>query len=412
LLTAAAVQTQVANPAEVALKAKRLGIGALVIGGDHSSLAIARSLGRLGIPVYMLEDQHSIATYSRFADKVIRVQDLRDHEKTVDSVMEVGERLNLQGWILFPTRDENVAAFSLHRERLNQCFRVTTPPWQTTKWAWNKNNTYALADELGIPCPRTWIAGSVDELGALESWLPLAVKPAVKENFFYATGAKAWRANTPQQLRKLYTDALRRVPAEEVMIQEIIPGDGDRQFSYCAFFKNGEAHSTLMARRLRQYPREFGRAATYVESVDMPEIEELSLRFLRAINFYGLVEIEFKLDPRDNRYKLLDVNARAWGFHGLGQAAGIDFPLLMFADQIGMDLAPHRAEAGVGWLRALTDIPVATSEMLRGHLAPSAYLESIRRTRAESVFSLADPLPWFAEALLLPFLVLKKHSER
>jgi D-aspartate ligase len=412
LLTAVAVQTQIANPAEVALEAKRQGVGALVIGGDHSSLAIARSLGRIGIPVYMLEDQHSIATYSRFADKIIRVKDLRDHVKTVDSVMEVGQRFALDGWVLFPTRDENVAAFSLHRERLSRLFRVTTPPWRTTKWAWNKNNSYALADELGIPCPRTWIAGAVDELGALESRLPLAIKPAVKENFFYATGAKAWRANTPQQLRKLYTDALQRVPAEEVMIQEIIPGDGQRQLSYCAFFKDGKAHSTLMARRLRQYPREFGRAATYVESVDVPEIEELSERFLRAIDFYGLVEIEFKLDPRDNQYKLLDVNARAWGFHGLGQAAGVDFPLLVFADQIGLQLEPRRAAPGIGWLRALTDIPVATSEMLRGYLTPGTYLESIRRTRAESVFSVADPLPWFAEALLLPFLIFKKHSER
>ena len=412
MLTALDARTEFADPYEVALEAKRQGVGALVIGGDHSSLAIARSLGRIGIPVYMLEDQRSIATYSRYADRVVRVKDVRDHEKTVDSVMDLGHRLCLHGWVLFPTRDENVAAFSLHRQRLNRCFRVTTPAWRTTKWAWNKNNTYALAEELGIPCPRTWTAGCVDELGTLDSRLPLAIKPAIKENFFYATGAKAWRANTPQQLRKLYTDAVRRVPAEEVMIQEIIPGDGQQQFSYCAFFKDGKAHSTLMARRLRQYPREFGRAATYVESVDIPEIEDLSERFLRAIDFYGLVEIEFKLDPRDNQYKLLDVNARAWGFHGLGQAAGIDFPLLMFADQIGMELEPRRAMPGVGWLRALTDIPVATSEMLRGRLAPSAYLESIRRTRAESVFSLADPLPWFAEALLLPFLVLKKHSER
>jgi predicted ATP-grasp superfamily ATP-dependent carboligase len=387
-------------------------VGALVIGGDHPSLAIARSLGRIGIPIFVLEDQYSIAAYSRYADRVIRVKDVRDHQKTVDSVLEVGHHFGLQGWVLFPTRDENVAAFSLHRERLGRFFRLTTPAWSTVQWAWNKNNTYALAEELDVPCPKTWTVSDVDELRFFDSRLPLAIKPAVKENFFYATGAKAWRANTPQELRKLFADALRQVNVEEVMIQEIVPGNGQQQFSFCAFFKDGKAHSILMARRLRQYPREFGRAATYVESVDVPKLQELSERFLRAIDFYGLVEIEFKWDSRDGEYKLLDVNARAWGFHGLGQAAGIDFPLIVFADQLGMDVGPGKAEPGIGWLRVLSDIPVAASDMLQGYLEPSGYLDSIRNTRAESVFCLEDPLPWFAETALWPFLLLKKHSKR
>jgi len=54
------------DTAEVAALAKREGIGALVVGGDHPSLGVARSLGKLGIPVYMVEDQHSISVYSRF----------------------------------------------------------------------------------------------------------------------------------------------------------------------------------------------------------------------------------------------------------------------------------------------------------------------------------------------------------
>jgi len=400
------------TPSDVATEAKRQGVGALVIGGDHPGLAIARSLGGIGIPVYILEDQHSIAKYSRYVEGVIRVRDVRDQEKTVDSVLEVGHHFGLEGWVLFPTRDENVAAFSLSRDRLDRFYRVTTPPWSTVQWAWNKNNTYALAEQLEIPCPKTWTVRCSDELRAFDSRLPLAIKPAVKENFFYATGAKAWRANTPEQLRKWFDDAARQVPVEQVMIQEIIPGDGHHQFSFCAFFKDGKTHSSLMAQRRRQYPQEFGRAATYVESVDVPELKELSERFLQAIEFYGLVEIEFKLDPRDGQYKLLDVNARAWGFHGLGKAAGTDFPLILFADQLGMEVEPRRAEPGCGWLRALTDLPAAATEMLGGQLAPRDYLDSIRRTRAESVFCWKDPVPWFAEALLLPFLVLKKHSKR
>ena len=163
---------------------------------------------------------------------------------------------------------------------------------------------------------------------------------------------------------------------------------------------------------MRQHPREFGRAATYVETIDLPEIEEMSERFLRAINFYGIVEVEFKQDPRDGQYKLLDINARAWGFHGLGSVAGVDFPYLLFADQFGEHSEPSRAKAGLGWLRLLADLPVAASDMLDGYLTFGSYWSSLRRTRVESVFCLKDPLPSLAELVLLPYIVKKKYSKR
>ena len=385
------------------------GIGAVVVGGEHPGLGVARSLGRRGIPVCIIDDQHSISQFSRYATRVVRVKDLRDEEKTVASVLEVGERYGLQGWVLFPTRDETVAAFSRHRDELAKIFRVSTPEWETVKWAWDKKNTYELAEELGIPCPRTWNPRTPADLTELYSHLPLAVKPAVKENFFYATGSKAWRAETPAQLDDLFYKAAQQIKAEEILVQEIIPGDGSRQYSYCAFFRDGIAHSTLMARRIRQHPREFGRAATYVESIDVPEVEALSLRFLQAIDYYGLVEVEFKQDPRDDQYKLLDVNARTWGFHSLGKPAGVDFPYLLFADQMGETTQPCKGRSGVGWLRLITDLPTAASDFWLGHMSAGSYLKSLRSTRIESVFSAADPLPSIAEILMLPYLVTKKY---
>ena len=387
-------------------------IGAVVVGGDHPGLAIARSLGRRGIPVFIIEDQRSISVFSRYVTKVVKVPDIRDEQKTVESVLEVGRRFGLKGWVLFPTRDETVAAFSIHRERLVEFFRVTTPSWDTVRWAWDKNNTWKIAEQLGIPSPRTWNVKSAEELSALYQYLPLAVKPAIKEHFFYATGAKAWRAETPGQLRELFQRAAKQIKVEDIMLQEIIPGDGHQQLSYCAFFRDGRAHSTLLARRMRQHPREFGRAATYVETIDMPEIEEISERLLRAMNFYGIVEVEFKQDPRDGLYKLLDINARAWGFHGLGQAIGVDFPYLLFADQFGVEVEHRRAKAGQGWLRLLTDVPVAASDILHGYLTIGAYLQSLKRTRVESVFCLADPLPSLGELALLPYIIKKKYGKK
>lgn len=384
-------------------------VGALVVGGEHPGLGIARSLGRRGIPVYILDDQKCVSSFSKYASRTIRVKDLRDERRTVDSVLEVGYRFGLQNWILFPTRDETVSAFSRYRDELSKVFRVTTPAWDTVRWAWDKKNTYDLAKQLGIPCPETFNPKNAGELPELYGKLPLAIKPAVKEHFFYATGAKAWRADTPEQLHEMYARAARQIDPKEILVQQIIPGDGRRQISYCAFFSGGDAHSSLVAVRSRQHPREFGRAATYVETIELPFVEELSKRFLRAVDYYGLVEVEFKQDPRDGEYKLLDVNARTWGFHTLGGASGVDFPYLLFADQIGLATPRSRGEVGVGWLRLITDLPVVASELVRRNLTVKAYLGSLHKTRIESVFSMDDPLPGLAEIALLPYWIVKKY---
>ena len=383
-------------------------IGAVIVGGEHPGLGVARSLGRRGIPAVVLDDAPSVSSFSRYVERVIRVEDLRDERKAVDAVLEAGHKFNLRNWVLFPTRDETVAAFSRHRDELASFFRVTTPGWDSIQWAWDKKRTYELAEQLGIPCPKTWNLRCAEELPALFKRLPLAIKPAVKENFFYATGAKAWRAETEADLREMYAKAAAQIKPEEILIQEIIPGGGSQQLSYCAFFRDGKAHNVLLARRERQHPHEFGRAATYVETIDLPAIEELSERFLRAIDFYGIVEVEFKQDPRDGQYKLLDVNARTWGFHVLGAAAGVDFPALLFADQIGVPPTCSRAPAGIGWLRLVTDVPAAVSGIIHGHSTLGAYLRSLRRTRIESVFASDDPLPFIAELGLLPYLIVKR----
>jgi predicted ATP-grasp superfamily ATP-dependent carboligase len=390
-------------------KSNSSGIGALVIGGDHPGLAVARSLGRRGIPVYVLEDQLSVSQWSRYVSRVIRVKGIREERATVDAVLEVGRRFGLKDWVLFPTRDEHVAAFSRYRNELAEHFRMTTPVWETVKWAWDKKNSYKLAEKLGIPIPQTWNIRSSDELQALYSHLPLAIKPAIKENFFYATGAKAWRANTPEELHSLFNRASLQIKVSEILIQEIVSGDGTHQYSFCAFCRNGLVHSSLVARRLRQHPREFGRAATYVESAEMPIVEELSERFLKEIDYSGLVEIEFKRDARDGRYKLIDVNARTWGFISIGLAAGVDFPYLLFADQIGLPIEPCRGRIEVGWLRLVTDVPTALRDMIGGHLSLRSYIASLRNTRVEAVFAKSDPVPSLAEIILLPYLAVKKY---
>lgn len=383
-------------------------VGAIIVGGDFHGLGIIRSLGRHGVPLCVVDDEYSIGRFSKYTTFTARAPNLRSERETVDFLIEMGHRMKLKGWVLFPTRDEHVAAFSRHKHVLSQVFRVPTPDWETTKWAWNKWNTYCLAQQLGIPIPRTWCPRTVEEIDQIDAEFPLAIKPSVKEDFFYATKAKAWRAETRDELKEMFQRASGHIGSNEVLVQEIIPGDGTRQFSSCVFMKNGTFLGSMEAQRWRQHPPEFGRAATFVESIDLPVVEELTLKFLRAINYYGLAEVEYKLDPRDGKYKLLDVNARTWGFHALGSPAGVDFSYLLYADQIGESVATCRGRSGVGWIRMVTDLPTSIGDIWAGRLTPKAYLGSLMDFKIESVFSPEDIIPTLAELALLPYLAIKR----
>ncbi|MGO9763130.1 MAG: ATP-grasp domain-containing protein [Solirubrobacteraceae bacterium] len=392
-----------------ALRNRAGAAGAVVIGGDYQGLGIARSLGRRGIDVLVVDDERSIARHSRFVRAAVRVPELRDERATVQTLLELGERHGLDGWVLFPTREETVAALSRYRERLTPQFRVPTPAWDVVEWAWDKRKTYEIAAELGIATPRTWLVGSAEELDAIDGEPPFAVKPAIKERFLYATGDKAWRADTRTELEQRFRAAAELVGAGEVIVQELIPGAGETQLAYCAFFRDGRASASMVVRRLRQHPPLFGRASTFVQTIEDPALEEVSERLLRRIGYYGLVELEYKHDVRDGQRKLLDINARTWGYHSLGQRAGVDFPWLLYADQMSLP-APDglRAPPGVSWIRLATDVPTAAALFAQGALDWRAYLGSLRAANVESVFSRDDPLPGVAELALLPYLAVKR----
>ncbi len=350
----------------------------------------------------------SIARASRYVRDTIRVPDLRTERALLDALTVARGRLRLSGWVLYPTREENIAAIAANRDILQREFRVPTPELDSIRHAWDKREVYGLAERLSIPVPRTWFPRSEEDLAAIDVNDPVVLKPAIKEHFFYTTHAKAWRANTAAELLAAFRRATEIMPASEVIVQEMIPGGGEQQYAYCAFFRDGRPVGSMTVRRRRQHPSDFGVASTYVETISLEELAEPSCRFLTAIGYYGLVELEYKRDPRDGVYKLLDVNARTWGYHSLGGPAGVDFPYLLFRDQIGAPVEEARARPGVRWIRLATDVPNALRDIRAGRLRSGDYLRSLRGVHTEAVFSLRDPVPGLYEIALLPYLAVKR----
>jgi len=387
-------------------------VGGIVLGGDSQGLGIARSLGAHGVPVCVIDDEPSIARASRYVRHAVRVRDMRTEQGLLDALELARSRHGLHGWVLYPTRDENVAALAAHRAELARHFRVPTPDLESVRYLWDKRQTYQLAEHLGIPVPRTWFPRTEADLADVELTTPMVVKPSVKEHFFYATGVKAWRADSREELLATFRRAAAIVPEGEVIVQEMIPGGTDEQYAYCTLFSGARAAASMTVRRCRQHPSDFGRASTYVRTIGLPDLAEPATRLLRAIGYSGLAEVEFMRDPRDGAYRLLDVNARTWGYHTLGKRAGVDFPYLQFLDQTGQRPAAATAQVqarpGVSWVRLVTDVPNAARDLRAGTLRSRGYLRSLLTADTEAVFSVSDPLPGLYELALLPYLAVSR----
>jgi predicted ATP-grasp superfamily ATP-dependent carboligase len=145
-----------------------------------------------------------------------------------------------------------------------------------------------------------------------------------------------------------------------------------------------------------------------VESIELPLLEEYSQRFLRAVDYYGLVELEYKYDLQTGQYYLLDVNGRTWGYHTIGRRAGVDFPYLLFLDQLNRPIEQSRGKVGIRWIRLITDLPTGLVSILQGKQHTDAYIRSLRDSHEEAVFSRDDPMPGLAEIALIPYLVIKR----
>jgi D-aspartate ligase len=384
--------------------------GALVMDADYRGLAIVRSLGRKGIPVWVFtHGDQLLATRSRYTRRVLSWPG-QDEQQKVNFLLDLADRENVRDWTLFPTGDESAALLARHHATLGECFKLTTPPWNVFKWGYDKRLTYQLADNVSVNHPRTAYPANREEILANQYTYtyPVILKPAYRSCLNRFTAAKAWRIENREQLLARYDEACTLVDPTILMVQELIPGGGESQFSYTALCQDGQPIASLTARRCRQIPMDFGRASTFVETVNEPGISQLATRFLQALHYTGVVEVEFKRDPRDRELKLLDVNCRVWGWHSLCGAAGVDYPYLLWLLTIGEPLPATKPTVGVRWVRMSTDAPMAMREVLRGRLSLREYFRSLRSPLAPAIYAADDRLPGVLEIPLLAYLLTKR----
>ena len=295
--------------------------------GWVNGLAAIRSLGRAGIEVVAADHRVSpLGFRSRYATP-LRVPDpAEDEAGFVDRVAAVGPA------VVFPTHDPPLNALARNRDRLDG-FRFPFPEWGRLEQIQDKRYQLEAAASADLDVPETRFPASASEARSAgeELGFPVLVKPRHPDGFKRAFGRQAFRCENAEALERAYEDAEPFGP----MVQELVPGGDDELYSLGSYVgRAGEPLGLFSGRKLKQVPPGIG-TCRVGEAIWVQEVVDSGLRFLRALGFNGISQVEFKRDPRDGRFKVMEINPRLWQWHGLAAACGVDLPLIAWRDLTG-----------------------------------------------------------------------------
>lgn len=322
---------------------------AVVFNCHITGLAVARSLGRRGVPVVGLDrDQKGYGLHSRYTTVAGRCPyPLDDESAFVDLLMEIGSQLRRKA-VLFPCLDEWVFAVARHRKKLEEYFLLPFSELDTIERILDKNLLYRKCEERKIPIPRTFYlnernAGEI----ASEIGFPCILKPALQREFTNEFGEKVFRIESREEFLALAERAARH----PLLAQEIVGAGIDSFYSLCSYIgRDGQAKGVFVGRKLEQFPADFG-TACLVDSRYVEEIIERGTDVLSRFGYQGVSEVEFIYDERDRDFKLLDINTRVWKWIGLPIRAGVDLPWLAYADAVyGNVEASGRQQDEIRWV--------------------------------------------------------------
>jgi len=300
----------------------------------YSRVAV-QSLGRRGVSVTVAgeKDYPNKTFYSKYCmNRVIYPAPDENEELFVKTMMSVA---NVHR-VLIPMHERTIIPISKRLKEFRRILKVPIPEYNVLKIALDKAETVKVAQRIGIPTPQTYLPSNLHELKSLS------------KNLSYPVVIKLRReASTPPPRYKyaysqkdlIYKYRLMHEKCAYPLIQELVHGVG---YGFFALFN--EYHKPIAIfchRRIREYPITGGPSA-YCESIYNQKIVQYGLKLLKEMKWYGVAMVEFKLDRRDNRFKLMEINPRFWGSLPLAIASGIDFPYLLYRMAIGNNVEPQR----------------------------------------------------------------------
>ena len=327
--------------------------GAIVIEGHVQGLSNTRSLGELGIPVYVVDTVHCLAQHSKYCKKYFKCPPFNTSE-FIDFLLSLGKKERLEGWLLIGSNDHIVENLSLNQDRLQPYYKMLVPNKSKLYDIINKKTLLMVAKNCGTSIPDTCYPENLNEAKMFR--YPLLVKGNLGLSFYKATHKKAIQVDDYTSLQRVINQLHNTINFNDVMIQELIPSSSNnRVVSFTCFAENGNIKTFWMGQKLREHPVRYG-TATFAQSVYIDDILNEAAPLVKALDYTGVCEVEFMLDNRDGKYKLIEINPRTWLWVGLAKACGVDYAKMVyrFVNNIPQSY-PTNYLVGVKWINRLTD---------------------------------------------------------
>ncbi|MFP4024581.1 MAG: hypothetical protein ACLFVR_08640 [Thiohalospira sp.] len=371
--------------------------GAIIIEGHVQGLSNTRSLGEMGVPVYVVDKTNCIARYSKYCKKFFRCPDFISDD-FVPFLIDLAKNENIKDWVLIPSNDHAVYSISKHKTELEKYYKIITTGIEIIDKIYDKARLIDVAKKEGIPVPITEIFSTTNQVLQSNIEFPVITKGRHGLSFYKAVRKKALLSNNPQELQKNLEVIEKNYPLNSSFTQELIPFNGtNKTISFTAFCVNGEIKTHWTGVKLREHPLQFG-TATFTKSIYVEACHKQSILLLKALSYTGVCEVEYLLDPRDNAYKLIEINARTWLWVGLAKACGVDYAKMIYHYVHDMEYDyPEQYEVHRYWINPVTDTVFAGIGILKGQLNILKYFASIfKKKKTNALFSKKDFKPGFA----------------
>ena len=363
-------------------------IPALLVTNGHEGLAVARGLGMQGVPVVVLAYGPVSVASSKYVQAKIDIPSPKEAEAFVGKLLEIGR--DYEGSLLVTGQDDAVVTISRNKEALSSCFVVASPEWGIAKRFIDKSYTYALADEIGVPAPKTLSPTHPDEVsdyGKVVQY-PCLIKPRQVHLFQKLFRAKMFLVDDFDELMTKYQEVSQA--NIEVMIQEFIPGEDVDVVNYNSYIAAGLDPVEFTAVHIRNAPPQLG-SPRVVMSQNIPEITEPGRRLLEAMGFNGFSCTEFKKDSRDGVFKLMEVNGRHNRSAMLAIRCGINFPWIEYAHLVlGESTRPSGFEEGVYWMDTILDIKSSLRYRREERYSLAQYVEPYLKPHVDNFINFRD----------------------
>lgn len=369
--------------------------GAIVIEGHVQGLSLARSLGEIGIPVYVVDIGNCIARHSRFTRKFFRCPDYKD-DSFADFLVELAKKENLNGWILLPSNDHAVITLSRNSKKLAPYYKMMVPDYDQIELIYNKENLLKIAESLEIPIPDTYCFETADVDG-MKINFPVITRGKHGLSFYRAIKTKAIFSENKSDLKNQLEYIQTKYDIKDTLTQTIIhTDDANKTISFTAFCIDGKIKTFWMGAKIREHPIKFG-TATFAESVLEPEIVELADKLLVHLKYNGVCEIEFLKDPIDNKFKLIELNARTWLWVGLAKECGINYAVYIYNHLNNLpNNFPTNYTIGLKWRNELTDFVYSFTALRKRLFTFKTYLKQSSGKKVSALMYKGDNRPMYA----------------